>query len=150
MTFEKGDLVKLDGESTSKAHLRITHSTVEVGGGGKHTIKIRAARSERCLHRSDGARRHMGTGRRSSRTGPHRCGFQPITNLCGHQLERWNLHAGVSVPSFDCGESTSRSKGVQRLVRSMPSNRSTPLEKEVKSKIYLLPRHPTFIESRAT
>ena len=30
-------------------------------------------------------------------------GFEPIRNLCGHELNRWNLHAGTSIPSYDIG-----------------------------------------------
>ena len=28
-------------------------------------------------------------------------GFAPIINLCGHSVERWILHAGISIPNFD-------------------------------------------------
>src|SRR3972149_9077296 len=28
-------------------------------------------------------------------------GFSPIVNLSGHSVERWILHAGVSIPNFD-------------------------------------------------
>ena len=28
-------------------------------------------------------------------------GFSPIINLCGHSVEHWILHAGISVPNFD-------------------------------------------------
>ena len=39
-------------------------------------------------------------------------GFQPIRNLCGHQLKPWELHAGVSVPSYACGPDNRGFKGV--------------------------------------
>ncbi|MBI2632738.1 type II methionyl aminopeptidase, partial [Candidatus Pacearchaeota archaeon] len=28
-------------------------------------------------------------------------GFHPVTNLSGHSIEPWNLHAGVTIPNFD-------------------------------------------------
>lgn len=28
-------------------------------------------------------------------------GFQPIINLSGHSIERFNLHAGITIPNFD-------------------------------------------------
>ena len=34
----------------------------------------------------------------------NRDGFVPIENLCGHQIEQYNLHAGMSVPSYDSGD----------------------------------------------
>ena len=39
-------------------------------------------------------------------------GFQPIRNLCGHQLKPWELHAGVSVPSYACGKDNQGFRGV--------------------------------------
>jgi len=37
-------------------------------------------------------------------------GFKPIANLTGHQLERANLHAGLSIPSVKSAHSGKRSK----------------------------------------
>jgi len=112
MIFEKGDLVKLDVGVHIKGALADNALTVEVGGGGKHTDQIRAAREAR-----DASIEAMVPGGTWAQVGAAAeqvhtdAGFQPITNLCGHQLERWNLHAGVSVPSFDCGESNQSFKG---------------------------------------
>ena len=39
-------------------------------------------------------------------------GFQPIRNLCGHQLKPWQLHAGVSIPSYACGPDNRGFSGV--------------------------------------
>lgn len=33
-------------------------------------------------------------------------GFRPIANLSGHMLDRYNLHAGVSIPNIPKGEET--------------------------------------------
>jgi len=38
-------------------------------------------------------------------------GFEPIKNLCGHQMERWNLHTGLSIPMYSCGEKNPSFKG---------------------------------------
>ena len=42
-------------------------------------------------------------------------GFQPIRNLCGHELKRWNLHAGTSIPSYACGAESPGFKGSVEL-----------------------------------
>jgi methionyl aminopeptidase len=31
-------------------------------------------------------------------------GYRPISNLSGHQIERYNLHAGVSIPNVPAGD----------------------------------------------
>ena len=73
MTFEKGDLVKLDVGVHIKGALADNALTVEVGGGGKHTDQIRAAREARDA--SIEAMVPGGTWAQvgSCRTGPHRC-----------------------------------------------------------------------------
>lgn len=30
-------------------------------------------------------------------------GFNPIVNLCGHSIERYNLHSGITIPNIDDG-----------------------------------------------
>ena len=35
----------------------------------------------------------------------------PISNLCGHKMERWSLHDGVSIPMYACGANNPSFKG---------------------------------------
>ena len=112
MVFEKGNLVKLDVGVHIKGALADNALTVEVGGGGNHTDQIRAAKEAR-----DAQIEAMTPGSTWAEIGAvadqvHTdAGFQPVTNLCGHKLEEWNLHAGVSVPSYDCGKTNQSFKG---------------------------------------
>jgi len=39
-------------------------------------------------------------------------GFYPIVNLSGHQIDRWNLHAGLSIPNYRSGHQALPSEGV--------------------------------------
>ena len=39
-------------------------------------------------------------------------GFAPIRNLSGHEIERWNLHAGLLIRNYDDGNETPLTKGV--------------------------------------
>ena len=112
MVFKKGDLVKLDVGVHIKGALADNALTVEVGAGGDHTDQIRAAREAR-----DAQIEAMTPGNTWTEIGAAAdqvhsdAGFQPVTNLCGHKLEKWNLHAGVSVPSYDCGKANQAFKG---------------------------------------
>ncbi len=104
MVFRKGDLVKLDIGVHVNGAIGDNALTVEVGGGGNHTDQIRAAKEAR-----DASIEMMHPGRPWHEVGAaaeqvqRDAGFQAISNLCGHQLEIFNLHAGTSVPSFACG-----------------------------------------------
>ena len=112
MVFKKGDLVKFDVGVHIHGSIADNAMSLEVGNGGNHTDQIRAAREAR-----DAAIEQMHPGTPWHKVGDiaeqiHTdAGFQPIRNLCGHQLEQWNLHAGVSVPAYRCGADNPGFKG---------------------------------------
>jgi len=112
MILEKGDLVKLDIGVHVHGSIADNAITVEVGNGGKHTDQIRAAREAR-----DAAIEQLHPGTPWYKVGAAAeqantdAGFEPIRNLCGHQLDIFNLHAGISVPSHACGSSNPGFKG---------------------------------------
>ncbi|MFH1501222.1 MAG: type II methionyl aminopeptidase [archaeon] len=39
-------------------------------------------------------------------------GFAPIRNLCGHSLDKYKVHAGVTIPNCDNGSSVQFSEGI--------------------------------------
>jgi methionyl aminopeptidase len=39
-------------------------------------------------------------------------GFRPIKNLCGHEIKPYNLHAGVSIPNYNNGETVRLTPGM--------------------------------------
>lgn len=41
----------------------------------------------------------------------HEYELNPVSNLTGHSLEQWNLHAGLSVPNFNNGSTTKLEEG---------------------------------------
>ncbi len=112
MIFQKGDLVKLDVGVHIKGALGDNALTIEVGNGGEHTEQIRAAKEAR-----DAAieKMHPGTpwhvvGEAAQQASVD-AGFEPIRNLSGHKMERWNLHSGVSIPMYACGPNNPSYKG---------------------------------------
>ncbi|MAL64688.1 MAG: type II methionyl aminopeptidase [Candidatus Marinimicrobia bacterium] len=113
MVLQKGDLVKIDVGVHINGHIGDNAMTVEIGNGNSHTEQIKAAKESR-----DAAieKLHPGTpwhevGAAAAQPSVD-AGFQPIRNLCGHQLKPWELHAGVSVPSYACGKNNHGFSGV--------------------------------------
>lgn len=100
----KGDLVKLDLGAHIDGHLGDTAVTVEVGGTGRFTKMIQASR-EACNnavgHVRDGLPL-VDIGRVIEET-IRGHGYKPISNLTGHSIEVFELHAGVSVPNVPRG-----------------------------------------------
>ena len=113
MTLSKGDCVKIDYGVHIKGHIGDNALTIEVGNTNNHTEQIKAAKEAR-----DAAVEMMHPGTPWYKVGAAAAqpsidaGFQPIRNLCGHQLKPWQLHAGVSVPSYACGPDNRGFKGV--------------------------------------
>ena len=113
MILEKGDLIKIDYGVHIKGHIGDNAMSVEIGNGNNHTEQIKAAKEAR-----DAAIEVMHPGTPWWKVGAAAAqpsldaGFQPIRNLCGHQLKPWELHAGVSIPSYACGPDNRGFKGV--------------------------------------
>ncbi len=116
MVFENGDLVKLDIGVHIKGALADNALTVEVGNAGLHSDQIKAAEEAR-----DAAIEKMHPGTPWHEIGAaaqqvaNDAGFEPIRNLCGHRMERWNLHTGLSVPMYACGPNNPGFKGGAEL-----------------------------------
>ncbi len=115
MIFKKGDLVKLDVGAHIKGAIADNAMTIEVGSQGNHTDQIRAAKEAR-----DAAIEKMHPGTPWHEVGAAAeqvtkdSGFEPIRNLCGHQMERWNLHSGLSIPMYKCGPNSGFKGSVEK------------------------------------
>ena len=113
MVLQKGDCVKIDYGVHIKGHIGDNALTFEVGNTNNHTEQIKAAKEAR-----DAAIEVMHPGTPWFKVGAAAAqpsidaGFEPIRNLCGHQLKPWELHAGVSIPSYACGPDNRGFKGV--------------------------------------
>ena len=113
IVLEKGDCIKIDYGVHIKGHIGDNALTFEVGNTNNHTEQIKAAKEAR-----DAAIEVMHPGTPWYKVGAAAAqpsidaGFQPIRNLCGHQLKPWELHAGVSIPSYACGPDNRGFKGV--------------------------------------
>ncbi len=105
MIFQKGDLVKLDVGVQIHGRIGDNALTLEVGNGGNHTEQIKASIESR-----DSAIEQMHPGTPWYKVGEAAeqpvvdAGFSSIQNLCGHKLDLGELHAGVSIPSYRCGQ----------------------------------------------
>lgn len=42
-------------------------------------------------------------------------GFQPVSNLSGHSIETYNLHAGITIPNYDNSKSKQLEKGIYAI-----------------------------------
>ena len=103
MVFRSGDLVKLDVGAQVDGYLGDTATTVEVGTRNwQHLIQAAERALQLALEMAqDGVSVCTigGVVERSIKSG----GLRPVVNLSGHEMKRYNLHAGLSIPNYDDG-----------------------------------------------
>jgi len=99
-SFRKGDVVKLDIGVHIEGYIADTATTIEVGTND-HSLLIHT-----CEDALDRAIKSMKDGARTNYIGEiientiKERGFNPIKDLTGHNIERYELHAGVMIPNY--------------------------------------------------
>jgi len=98
--FRNGDVVKLDLGAHIEGYIADTAATVEVGTNDHHSL-IQAC--DEALKNAIGS---VKNGIETSHIGKiieetiKERGFTPIKDLTGHNLDRYDLHAGISIPNY--------------------------------------------------
>lgn len=120
--FQIGDVVKVDCGAEFDGYVGDTAGTVEVGTNSyKDLVQIsKSARNTVAEFIGDGV--PLGEIGRAVQMTIEGAGFHPIVNLCGHQIEQYNLHAGMSVPSYDSGETTEIKSGMTVAIEPFATN----------------------------
>jgi methionyl aminopeptidase len=96
--FKTGDLVKLDAGAHVDGYIGDAAVTVSVGDGHGELIETAqlALRAAIDMVRAGVTIAELG---RCIEDAVTERGFRPVENLQGHSLERYSLHAGLSIPS---------------------------------------------------
>lgn len=97
--FKNGDVVKIDAGVHIEGYIADTAATVEVGTK-KHSRLISAC--EEALGNAIASIKideQTGNIGRIIEETIRKHGFNPVRDLTGHSLERYNLHAGITIPN---------------------------------------------------
>lgn len=122
LEFKAGQVVKLDLGVHVDGYIADTALTVEVSTN-RWSALISASRDalEMVLEgMSPGIRAGTVGGTISSAIKAR--GFEPVANLTGHSLERFNLHAGVSIPNIPDGSTAELSPGMAVAIEPFATN----------------------------
>jgi len=120
--FETGDVVKVDVGAHVDGFVGDTAGTVEV------RTKSFAPLIESSVRARDAVMEFIGEGcplneiGRAVDASMRRDGFKPISNLCGHQITQYMLHAGLSIPNVDDGNRRQVEKGMVLAVEPFATN----------------------------
>ncbi len=101
--LRKGTLVKVDLGVEIEGHVADTAITVALPGADEGLVLAAQRALEEALKVVRAGVRVRAIGEAISRT-IGSMGYRPISNLSGHQIERYNLHAGVSIPNVPAGD----------------------------------------------
>ena len=118
-----GDLVKLDIGTEVDGFIADSAVTIMVPGDnleevvGEDQLALNYDIQEASAAALDAAISTVRAGVEISKIGKaveeaiHAYNLNPISNLTGHSLEQWNLHAGLSIPNIDNHDSTKLKEG---------------------------------------
>jgi len=106
MTFEKGDVVKIDIGTHINGCVGDNATTVEIGTN-KYKKLIE------CVHKArDNAFKEVKSGIQVNQIGEiieetiKEYGFKPIKNLSGHNIKPYIVHGGITIPNFKNNDKT--------------------------------------------
>jgi methionyl aminopeptidase len=122
VVFEVGDVVKVDCGAELDGYVGDTAGTVEVGTNRYKELVETSKRARNTVAEFIGADMPINEIGRAVEMSVKRDGFKVIENLCGHQIEPYNLHAGLSVPSYDDGNTTTLKAGMVIAIEPFATN----------------------------
>jgi methionyl aminopeptidase len=147
--FKTGDVVKIDCGAELDGYVGDTAGTVEVGTN-RYKDLIEVSKVAR-----NAVAEFIGDGTPLSEIGSvvesvmAQSGFKPIANLCGHQIEPYNLHAGLSVPNYDNGDNSTLKSGMVVAVEPFATNGAGSIKNGHSGNIVRIVRERKLDDSKA-
>ena len=120
--FEIGDVVKVDCGAEIDGFVGDTAGTVEVGTKTYKNLIEASKRARDTVKEFVGSGIPIGEIGRVVEMTIMAEGFSPIRNLCGHQIKPYNLHAGLSIPSYDDGNPATLEAGMVVAIEPFATN----------------------------
>lgn len=120
--FEVGDVVKIDCGGFLDGFIGDTAGTVEVGSHSYTDLIESSKRARNTVAEFVGDGTPINEIGSTIENSVKRDGFRVVENLCGHQIEQWNLHAGFSIPPYDAGDTTQIEMGMTFAVEPFVTN----------------------------
>jgi methionyl aminopeptidase len=120
--FSVGDIVKIDCGAECDGYVGDTAGTVEVGTKRYSSLIAAAKRARDTVAEIVGAGTPIGEIGRVVEMCMMQDGFKPVMNLSGHQIKPYNLHAGVSIPNYNDGNTNRLAPGMVIAIEPFATN----------------------------
>lgn len=142
LEFRVGDVVKLDVGVHVDGYIADTAETVEVESDRYYDLILSSKRALEKVIEMVKPSVYVGELGKVISDTINSMGFKPIRNLSGHSLERYNLHAGISVPNIPTTERVSLKEGMVLAIEPFSSTGSGYVKSKGWSNIYRYIRSP--------
>lgn len=120
--FQVGDVVKIDCGGMLDGFIGDTAGTVEVGSNSYRELVETSKRARNAVAEFVGEGvplREVGAVIENT---VKMDGFKVVENLCGHRIDRYDLHSGFSVTPYDNGDETKLEPGMTFAVEPFATN----------------------------
>jgi len=138
LKFKKGDVVKIDAGSHVNGYIGDSALTVEVGSNeNEHIIKASEEALQEAIEivRAGVSIAEIGEAIEKKIKS---YGLKPVKNLQGHSLERYNLHAGLSIPNVSNNNGRKLREGEVIAIEPFATNGGGYVVDRENGNIYLL------------
>jgi len=122
LVFSNGDLVKIDVGAHVDGYIGDTAVTVEVGTRNWTNLIESSAKALAIAVEIVGEGIPVNTIGGAIERGIRSNGHLPVTNLTGHSMKQYNLHAGLSIPNFDDETTTKVPRDIVLAIEPFATN----------------------------
>ena len=137
--LKEGDLVKIDIGVHQDGWIADNAMTVEVGDSDRHKDMIKAAQNalKAAIKLVEPGRQIWELGEAQS-SEAEALGFTTVKNLSGHTLDRYKVHAGVSIPSFNNKDKTELQENWQIAIEPFVTNGQGMIKEKGEGTIFMV------------
>ncbi len=120
--FNRNDIIKLDLGAHVDGYIADTAVTVEIGKESNSSLSRASETALKNVMISLRPGIRIGEIGKIIENSINFFGFKPIYNLTGHQLKKYILHAGLSIPNYDDGTSSTIEVGMAFAIEPFATN----------------------------
>jgi methionyl aminopeptidase len=149
LVFHRGDLVKVDVGAHVNGYIGDTARTVEVGTRNWTNLIDASSKALNMAVEMVGDGVAVSAIGATIERGIKSNGFLPVTNLTGHGMNQYNLHAGLTIPNFDDGNLTRVGKDMLIAIEPFATNGAGEVRNAKPGNIYRILRDRTVRDEKA-
>ncbi|MBI2103119.1 type II methionyl aminopeptidase [Candidatus Woesearchaeota archaeon] len=138
-TMKDGDVVKVDIGVHLDGYIADNAMTIEVGKTTHHKDLIKAAQNalKAAIKLVEPGRQLWELGE-AQYSEAEKMGFTTVRNLCGHTIDRYKVHSGVSIPTYNNKDKTELQEDWQIAIEPFVTNGKGLIKEKHPPTIFML------------